>query len=102
MSENIDLVQTVLRIVGDHLGIPGAALSPDSHIASDLGADSLDRLELLMTVEESFRIKIPADEIPGIERIRDIADAIHRCQLPHASGPESTASTKTRKGVPSE
>ena len=68
--------ETVLRIVGDHLGIPGPTLSLDSHIMHDLGADSLDRLELIMTIEELFGIKIAEKDIAGIERIGDIVAAI--------------------------
>lgn len=78
---NVESIEEmVLRIVGDHLGIPGPALSLDSHITQDLGADSLDRLELIMTVEELFAIKIPEENIVCIERIDDIVSAIKKTQ----------------------
>lgn len=73
--------ESILRIVGDHLGIPGPTLSLDSHIMHDLGADSLDRLELIMTVEELFRIKIAEKDITDIERIGDIVAAIKNTSL---------------------
>lgn len=74
----LTLEDLVLKIVGDHLGIPAATLSLDTHIMNDLGADSLDRLELLMTVEELFEIKIAQEDVSGIERIGDIVEAIKK------------------------
>jgi len=68
--------EAILRIVGDHLGIPGPTLSLDARIIEDLGADSLDLLELIMTIEELFEIRIPEEHIAGICRLGDIVAAI--------------------------
>lgn len=70
--------EEVLRIIGDHLGIPGATLRLEAHLAYDLGADSLDRVELIMTIEERFRIKIPEEDIGGIDRITDIVAYVEK------------------------
>ena len=75
-SEEKFIEDLVLEIVGDHMGIPTPTLSTSNHIISDLGADSLDRMELIMTVEELFGIKIPDDDIVKIERISDIIMSI--------------------------
>jgi acyl carrier protein len=64
------------RIVGDHFGIPGAILTLETHIANDLGADEIDRLELIMTVEELFEIRIPEVKLPTIVQIRDIVNVL--------------------------
>ena len=66
----------VLRVVGDHLGIPAPALSLQDHINIDLGADSLDRLELIMTIEELFEIKISDKETEKIKTIGDITKLV--------------------------
>lgn len=66
----------VLSIVGDHLGIPGPTLSLGDHIMGDLGADSLDRLELFMTVEELFGVKIPSSKIGSVNTIGDLVNVI--------------------------
>ena len=63
---------TLRRIVGDHLGIPGVALPLNAQIEEDLGGDSMDRMELIMTVEEHFEIRISKDEYAGIQRISDL------------------------------
>ncbi len=70
--------QSVLRIIGDHLGIPGSTLSLDTHLRDDLGADSLDMLELIMTLEEFFGIHIADQDASAAERIRDVVAAIER------------------------
>jgi len=70
--------QDVLRIIGDHLGIPGSTLSMNTHLRDDLGADSLDKMELIMTLEESFGIHIRDEDIASAERICDVVTAINR------------------------
>lgn len=73
-----DVAQTeeILRIVGDHLGVPRLTLSLDDYIMDDLGADSLDRLELIMTIEEAFGIRMSEEAIQGAKQIRDITIAV--------------------------
>ena len=71
---NVD--RMVMKIVGDHLGMPGAALSLHTHITSELGADSLDRIELITTVEEYFEIQIPKENISEIETIEDLVESV--------------------------
>lgn len=84
----LSIEKTVASIVGDHLGIPGAALRPDARIAEDLGADSLDRAELIMTIEERFAVTIPEGEAKGIERIGDIIACLaHLLPAPIKKGP---------------
>lgn len=68
--------EMVMKIVGDHLGVPGSTLNLEMNIIDDLGADAFDQLELIMTVEELFEIKIPDEELPKIHRIGDIVTAI--------------------------
>lgn len=68
--------ETVMKVVGDHLGIAGSTLSLEMYLTEDLGADSLDRLELIMTVEELFKIVIPEKALPNIQRINDIVTVI--------------------------
>ena len=76
------LEEAVLKIIADHLGLPRFSLSLEDHITHDLGADSLDRLELIMTVEELLSIKIPEASIASIERIADVVN-LAREMLPN-------------------
>lgn len=63
----------VLRITSEQLGVPLDKITRESSFVEDLGADSLDTVELVMALEEGFDIEIP-DEIS--EQIRTIGDAI--------------------------
>ncbi len=71
---------TVIKIVSDHLGIPSVTLTLDTLIEEDLGADSLDKLELMMTIEELFCIKIDNHDIENIKKIADIINCVRKYQ----------------------
>ena len=71
MSE--DISSKVKKIVADHLGIDEVKVQDDSSFIDDLGADSLDTVELVMAFEEEFGIEIP-DE--AAETIQSFGDAV--------------------------
>lgn len=54
------------------LRIPAEQITPDSSLIEDLGADSLSVLQLLMTMEEDYGMKIPDEKLATFERVRDI------------------------------
>jgi acyl carrier protein len=70
MSETGDRVK---KIVIEHLGVEAEKVTEDASFIDDLGADSLDRVELVMAFEEEFSIEIP-DE--AAERIETVGDAV--------------------------
>ena len=72
MSE--DVSSKVKKIVADHLGIEEAKVTEESSFIDDLGADSLDTVELVMAFEEEFSCEIP-DDIA--EKIITVKDAIN-------------------------
>ena len=72
-----DISSKVKKIVADHLGIDEAKVSEEASFIDDLGADSLDTVELVMAFEEEFNIEIP-DEIA--EKITTIKDAIEHIE----------------------
>jgi acyl carrier protein len=65
--------QRVRQIIVDRLGIDADCVTPQSDFAEDLGADSLDRVELLLAMEEKFRVRVPEGET---DRIRTVQDAV--------------------------
>ena len=71
MSE--DVSSKVKKIVADHLGIDEAKVTEESSFIDDLGADSLDTVELVMAFEEEFDIEIPDD---AAETIQTFGDAV--------------------------
>lgn len=69
-----DVAERVKKIVVEHLGIDEAKVTDDASFIDDLGADSLDTVELVMAFEEEFGIEIPDD---AAEKILTVKDAIN-------------------------
>jgi acyl carrier protein len=72
-----DIAARVRKIVVEHLGVDEAKATPEAHFIDDLGADSLDTVELVMAFEEEFNCEIP-DE--AAEKILTVQDAINYIQ----------------------
>ena len=70
--------EKVKKIVMDHLGIEESKISLDSKFIDDLGADSLDTVELVMAFEEQFGIEIPDDAAETILTIQNAIDFIDK------------------------
>mgnify|MGYP000312485631 CR=1 FL=1 len=70
MSDTADRVQ---KIVVEHLGVEADKVTQDASFIDDLGADSLDIVELVMAFEEEFDVEIPDD---AAETIQTVGDAI--------------------------
>jgi len=66
----------VKQIVVDHLGIDNSKVNPESKFIDDLGADSLDTVELVMAFEEKFGIEIPDDAAETIQTVQNAIDYI--------------------------
>ena len=64
--------ERVLKIVSDHLGSRLEDTKPESNLVSDLGADSLDTVELIMAVEDDFRVEIPDEHAEKLLTAADI------------------------------
>ena len=75
MSE--DVSSKVKKIVADHLGIDEAKVTDESSFIDDLGADSLDTVELVMAFEEEFEIEIPDEEAENIQTVKNAVDYIN-------------------------
>ena len=68
--------ENVKKIVMEHLGIEENKISLDSKFIDDLGADSLDTVELVMAFEEQFGIEIPDDAAETILTVQNAVDFI--------------------------
>jgi acyl carrier protein len=64
----------IKSIIADQLGVAEDQVKPESKFIEDLGADSLDIVELIMAMEEEFQTEIPDEEA---EKIRTVGDAIN-------------------------
>ena len=68
-----DIAERVKKIVVEHLGVDEAKVTEQASLIDDLGADSLDQVELVMAFEEEFGVEIPDD---AAEKIRTVGDAV--------------------------
>ena len=75
-----EIQEQVKKIVVDHLGIDEAKVLPEAKFIDDLGADSLDTVELVMAFEEEFNIEIPDDVAEKITTIKDAIEHIEKSQ----------------------
>lgn len=73
MSETADRVK---KIVVEHLGVEQDKVTEDASFIDDLGADSLDIVELVMAFEEEFGVEIPDDAAEKITTVRDAIEYI--------------------------
>ena len=72
----MDIKSQVIDILSDQLGIEKEKIKNDSKIADDLGADSLDTVEVTQVLEDKFNIKIPDEDIKNIKTVKDIINYI--------------------------
>ena len=72
--ENIE--QRVKKIVAEQLGVNEADVKTDSSFVNDLGADSLDTVELVMALEEEFETEIPDEEAEKITTVQAAIDYV--------------------------
>ena len=71
------LQERVAEIIVEQLGVSRGEVSPEASFIDDLGADSLDIVELIMAMEEEFDVEIPDDDA---EKMQTIGDAINYLQ----------------------
>ncbi len=73
MATQEEITTRVTALVVDHLGVDAGDVSPTASFIDDLGADSLDIVELVMAFEEEFGVEIPDD---AAEKISTVGDAV--------------------------
>lgn len=66
-----DIQQKVIDLIVDQLGVDADSVTPDAHFIDDLGADSLDTVELVMAFEEEFDLEIPDEDAEKLETVSD-------------------------------
>ena len=68
------MFETVKKILIEQLHVKDVEITPDTKIMEDLGADSLDILQLLMTIEEEYGIEIPDEKLASFVTVQDIVN----------------------------
>jgi len=75
-----DVASRVIDIVAEQLSVDREKVTPQTSFVTDLGADSLDTVELIMELEEEFEINIPDDVADKIETVGQAIDFIEKAQ----------------------
>jgi acyl carrier protein len=71
-----DVVAKVKKIISEQLGVPEADVKSEASFVNDLGADSLDTVELVMALEEEFGVEIPDEDAEKIATVQNAIDYI--------------------------
>ena len=70
------IVERVTKLVCEQLGVKAEEVTPEASFVEDLGADSLDTVELVMALEEEFETEIPDEEAEKITTVKEAIDYI--------------------------
>ncbi|MDR2634741.1 MAG: acyl carrier protein [Clostridiales bacterium] len=71
-------MEKLIAIVADQLNLDPSKLSAETNIIKDIGADSLDIVDMLMTVERTWKITVDDEEVLALKTIKDVADCVER------------------------
>jgi acyl carrier protein len=71
-----NIEQKVKNIIADQLGVGEEEIKPAASFIEDLGADSLDIVELVMAMEEEFEVEIPDEEAENIKTVQDAVNYV--------------------------
>ena len=70
------MLEKIKKVLADQLGVDESKITPNSKIVEDLGADSLDVVELLMNLEEEYGISVSEDEATKISTVGDFVSLV--------------------------
>lgn len=68
--------EKIKKIISEQLGVDEEEVTPEASFVDDLGADSLDTVELVMALEEEFHIEIPDEDAEKIAKVQDVINYI--------------------------
>lgn len=75
-----DIEAKVKEIIVDQLGVNAEQVTPEAKMIEDLGADSLDAVELVMAIEEEFEIEVPDEDAEKLVSVGDIIDHVTKAK----------------------
>ena len=78
MERELTHEQRITRVICDHLGVTEQEVTPTARLIDDLGADSLDIVELVMAFEEEFKVEIADEDGDALVTVADAAALIDR------------------------
>jgi len=73
-----NIEKRIKEIIANQLGVDQEEVVPEASFVEDLGADSLDLVELIMAIEEEFGVEVPDEEAEKIRKVQDAIDYIQK------------------------
>ncbi|WP_128545146.1 acyl carrier protein [Larkinella soli] len=70
----------IATLLAELTGVSASAITPEAHLVRDLGLDSLDTVDLIMQLEQTFGISIPDQDYPRLMTVRAIGEYLHEWQ----------------------
>lgn len=80
MASSEEITERVKAIIVEQLGVGAEEVTPEASFIEDLGADSLDIVELIMALEEEYDIEIPDEDAEKIQTVKDVTSYIEERQ----------------------
>ncbi len=68
------MFEKVCKMLAEQLGVEAETIRPEQEVVKDLGADSLDVVELMMALEDEYGIALPENEVENVKTVQDIVD----------------------------
>lgn len=76
-----DIETKVYSIISEQLGIPSDTITHASRFVDDLGGDSLDTVEMMLTLEDEFGVEIPEEAAEGFVTVQSVIDYLNKLEL---------------------
>lgn len=76
MTNHTTIEQRVIRCISRSTGIPVSEITADSRLEGDLDLDSLDRLSVVVDVEEEFSVELPDDALENVATVRELVELL--------------------------
>ena len=77
-SKERNMFEKVCKMLADQLGIEADSIKPEQEVVKDLGADSLDVVELMMALEDDYGITLPESEVESVKTVQDIVTMMEK------------------------
>ena len=72
------MFEKVSKMLAEQLGIDASTIRPEQEVVKDLGADSLDVVELMMALEDEYGITLPESDVENVKTVQDIVDMMEK------------------------
>ena len=71
-------MQTVIKIIAEHLDVAESKVTPEAHLIDDLGADGFDKIELVIQVEQATGVQISEDDGDNVQTVQDLINLVEK------------------------